>query len=159
MENNSCPCQSGQTFRDCCGIYINDGEQAATAEMLMRSRYTAYTLHDEAYLLKTWHISTRPLTLELDKDMPSDWRGLEIVRKSEGGEKDEKGVVEFIARFDANGKAGQVHEISKFIKEDGVWYFLDDDAPEKTPARSEKIGRNLPCPCGSGKKYKRCCGA
>lgn len=157
MESMVCPCGSGSAFDLCCGCYINDNQRVSSAEKLMRSRYTAYTLKDEAYLLKTWHQNTQPATLELDADMPDEWNGLEIVRVEAGLTTDKTGVVEFIAYFSANGKPGQIREISEFLQEDGVWYYVDGEIPATTLAVSDKVGRNAPCPCGSGKKYKHCC--
>jgi len=155
--NSECPCGSGKAYHQCCGRYIDANESVPTAETLMRSRYTAYTLANEKYLLKSWHKSTRPLTLDLDKDMPTQWQGLEILNTRAGGEDDATGTVEFVARFSVQNKPGQVHEISEFVREAGQWCYLDGEVPKAKPARSNKIGRNALCPCGSGKKFKRCC--
>ncbi len=91
---------------------------AATAEQLMRSRYSAYTLCDEAYLLKTWHSTTRPPSLSFSGS--PQWRGLKIVASAES-------TVEFIARYKVNGKAEKMHEKSHFIRENGEWLYLDGE--------------------------------
>ena len=117
----------------------------------MRSRYSAYVLRDSAYLRDTWHLSTRPADLDISKD-ETPWQRLVIADLEKGGENDSEGVVEFAAYF----QGGQLHERSRFIKEGGNWFYLDGEM--LPPLKQEKPGRNAPCPCGSGKKYKRCCG-
>ncbi len=98
--------------------------RAQTAEQLMRSRYTAYVLGDEAYLLRTWHASTRPGELKL-ATAPVKWLGLRIVRTESGGPEDRDGVVEFEARYKPHGKAERLHEVSRFVREEGQWYYVD----------------------------------
>ena len=155
----SCPCASGLAFMACCGRYINQSESAPTAEALMRSRYTAYVRCDETYLVQTWHASTRPTQLELDDVSAGDmhWLSLGIVSVKSGQVEDKKGRVEFVAHYRLNSRLEMLHETSRFLKEDGQWYYLDGEihAPKNEP---EKTARNAPCHCGSGKKYKRCCG-
>lgn len=146
-----CPCGSGRPFGDCCGRFMA-GAAAPTAEALMRSRYTAFVLGDEDYLLRTWHRSSRPDSLGLG-DSPV-WIGLEIRSSEAGGSADEEGTVEFVARYIAGGRQGTLRENSRFLREEGRWYYLDGDIREA----GEKAGRNDPCPCGSGRKFKRCCG-
>jgi SEC-C motif-containing protein len=147
-----CPCGSNQPFDVCCGPLLTGSQQASTAEALMRSRYTAYGRHDEAYLLRTWHPSTRPGGLDLEEDLR--WLGLEIVRTEAGGPDDREGMVEFVARYEAGGQAGSLREASRFVREEGRWFYVDG----RIEAAKGRPGRNAPCPCGSGKKYKRCCG-
>jgi SEC-C motif-containing protein len=120
-----CPCQSGNRYAHCCGRFVEGGAQPQTAEQLMRSRYTAYALGREDYLLRTWHASTRPATLDLSSSTPVKWLGLEIVHTHGGGVDDRDGVVEFIARARVNGKAERLHEASRFVRADGRWYYLD----------------------------------
>lgn len=91
----------------------------------MRSRYTAYVLLVKDYLLQTWHISTRPVQLELTADPPLKWRELRIVHTTQGSEADNVGTVEFIARYKLNGKAEQMHEISAFVREQGTWFYVN----------------------------------
>jgi SEC-C motif-containing protein len=130
-ETADCPCQSGECYAHCCGRFLDNGLSADTAEQLMRSRYTAYTLEREEYLLRTWHVSTRPAALNLSLSTPVKWLGLEIVRTQGGGPADTEGSVEFIARCKVNGKAERLHETSRFVREDGRWYYLDGALDER----------------------------
>lgn len=125
----------------------------------MRSRYTAYVNHDVEYLLKSWHRSTRPAYF--DPTTIADWRDLRIVRTEAGNAQDQHGIVEFIATALSQKSACTLHEASRFVKEENQWFYVDGDIlPDPPPIRrSEKIGRNEPCPCGSGKKSKKCCGS
>jgi SEC-C motif-containing protein len=91
----------------------------------MRSRYTAYVINDEHYLTKTWHASTRPEKLALQESQPQKWLGLKILKTERGAPSDTEGVVEFVARYKVNGRAGRVHEVSQFIHENGQWLYLD----------------------------------
>jgi SEC-C motif-containing protein len=159
----SCPCGSGRELQDCCGPII-DGTPAATAEALMRSRYSAYALKKTAHILATHDPATRA---DVDEDGTRDWaarttwKALEIVDTKAGGPNDDTGEVEFVARFaDENGRELTHHERSTFVRRDGYWYFVDGVTPKQAPARrtEAKVGRNDPCPCGSGKKYKKCHG-
>lgn len=91
----------------------------------MRSRYTAYVLHREDYLQATWHESTRPTHLILGE--PAKWLGLEIVHSEAGGVEDGRGLVEFVARYKVHGRAQHLHEASRFIKEEGRWFYVDGE--------------------------------
>ena len=93
----------------------------------MRSRYTAYTLHDEPYLLATWHASTRPAALHLACDTASKWIGLEVKRAASTG--DSSAIVEFVARHKTGGRAQRMHEVSRFVCEDGRWYYVNAQQP------------------------------
>lgn len=148
-----CPCGAGRPFSDCCGRYVA-GSPAPTAQALMRSRYTAFGLGRADYLAATWHPSTRPADLNLTGG--PEWIGLEIVHCQAGGEADLRGRVEFIARYRQAGRPGRLHETSRFLRENGRWYYLDGTLHAEAAAR--EVGRNAACPCGSGRKYKRCCG-
>ena len=153
----TCPCGSGRTYADCCGPLLEGARPAATAEALMRSRYTAYTRGDAAYVARTWHASSCPAELDLNRS-PVHWTGLTVIGCTAGGADDDRGTVEFIAHFEADGRAGQVHEVSRFVREHGQWLYLDGEAGRAPAQRPHDTGRNAPCPCGSGKKFKRCCG-
>lgn len=121
----------------------------------MRSRYCAYVLKLADYLRDTWHASTRPATLTFASDEP-EWCGLEIRDIRGGSEMDQYGEVEFIARWlSPDGRCGALHERSRFVREEGRWYYVDG---ELMPTAISKVGRNDPCPCGSGRKFKHCCG-
>jgi len=155
-----CPCNSNLPYADCCGLLHTGGKIAPTAESLMRSRYTAYVVKDVDYLLRTWHPSTRPSGI--DADTIPDWHTLQIIHTEKGMESDGHGIVEFRAMASSNKQILSLHEISRFVKEDGQWFYVDGDIVDDSPpgqVRSQKIGRNAPCPCGSGKKAKKCCGA
>lgn len=152
VEKNICFCGSGLPETACCGPVIEGSRPAASAEALMRSRYTAYVKGDTGYLLKSWHPKHRPAELNLE-DSPICWTGLEILQIQDGQTGDVQGIVEFIARYEQAGQAGEVRECSRFLFEQGQWLYLDGDLKS-----NEKQGRNSPCPCGSGKKYKACCG-
>jgi len=124
----SCPCGSGQTYERCCGRYIEAGDAPSSAEALMRSRYTAFVRGNAAYLLRTWHPSTRPPELELELDGAGlRWLGLAIKRCERGGPDDTEGTVEFVARMKRAGRAARLHEISRFVREDGQWFYVDGE--------------------------------
>ena len=120
-------------------------------DTVLDTRVAAYTRMDDSYLLATWHPDTRP-----KRKHPSDdgdntvWTGLSILRT---------GVVEFIASCDIGKKPSQLHEISEFTHDGERWFYVDGYDQQPVRRETPKIGRNDPCPCGSGKKYKKCCGA
>jgi len=145
---SSCPCGSGRALEICCGAYLA-GKTVADAETLMRSRYAAYVLGKYDYLLVSWHPLTRPARLG---GTALRWIGLEILRTVAGGVQDDVGEVEFIASYVEKGKGKRLHELSRFVCEEGRWLYMDGDC------QVDDIGRNNACPCGSGKKFKRCCG-
>ena len=122
-----CPCGSGLNFNQCCDPCLSGHSPAKTADQLMRSRYTAYVLQNEAYLLATWHISNRPSQLNL-QDKPTHWIGLKLISTQAGQAKDTKGMVEFIARYKLNGKAHRLHEKSHFIKQGGHWFYVEGES-------------------------------
>ena len=124
LSRSPCPCGSGRPLDHCCGVYIRGEARPATAEQLMRSRYSAYVLGDQAYLLRTWHASTRPASLAL-AEAPVKWLGLRIMRTAAGGKDDLEGRVEFEARYKPHGKAERLHEVSRFVREDGRWLYID----------------------------------
>jgi len=113
-----CPCLSGESYAECCGRFHAGHSLAPTAALLMRSRYAAYAVGDPAYLLATWHPSTRPAELELDADRR--WYRLDILGKSHGGPFDTEGTVEFEAFY----KGGSQYENSRFVRENGRWFYV-----------------------------------
>jgi SEC-C motif-containing protein len=117
-----CPCGSGDSYDVCCGPLLA-GRAAPSAERLMRSRYTAFALGDADYLLRSWHSSTRPRRLELDPDVR--WLRLVIVAKEAGGPFDTAGTVTFEAIHRDAGGRGVLRERSRFVREDGHWYYVD----------------------------------
>ncbi|MDP6876102.1 MAG: YchJ family protein [Alphaproteobacteria bacterium] len=156
-----CPCGSAKSLDACCGPYI-DGAPAPTAEATMRSRYTAHVLGNADYLVATLSKEQRA---EHDREKAEQsfagtkWLGLEIRRTNKGGEGDETGEVEFVARYRSGMQQTAHHELSFFSREDGRWVFAGCEMnPRAATVTVTKVGRNEPCPCGSGKKYKKCCG-
>jgi len=115
-----CPCGQPKDYADCCGIY-HAGVAAPTAEALMRSRYSAYVLALEPYLLATWHTSTRPTDVTAEEK--TRWLGLTIKRFEATGA--DRALVEFVARYKIGGRAQRLHEVSRFVREDGRWYYVD----------------------------------
>jgi SEC-C motif-containing protein len=125
----------------------------------MRSRYSAYVVGDIPYVLNTWHASTRPSAI--DPATLPNWCSLEIIRTEKGQADDDEGLVEFNAKAFSLHKTIELHEVSRFIKVAGQWLYVSGDVRGSRRGaghETEKVGRNVPCPCGSGKKFKRCCG-
>lgn len=127
-ESTLCPCGSQQDYAACCGL-CHGGTPAATAEALMRSRYSAFVLMLDAYLLATWHSDTRPPELDLSADEKAQWLGLEVKRHEQTGP--DSAIVEFVARFRLAGRAHRLHEISRFVREGGLWFYVAGDFPQK----------------------------
>lgn len=123
MAPRRCPCGTGLTYAECCGRLHDGTATAATAEQLMRSRYSAFAVGDAAYLLATWHPRTRPAALDLDPDVR--WLGLEVLATTGGGMLAAEGTVEFRAAHLRDGRRGAQHEDSRFLREDGRWTYLD----------------------------------
>lgn len=119
-----CPCGSGDVFGSCCGPVIASGI-APTAVRLMRSRFTAFAIGDAAHLLRTWHPSTRPASLELDDDIR--WLRLDILDVVRGGPFDVDGIVEFEAFHREDGERRSLRERSRFVREDRAWSYVDGD--------------------------------
>ena len=162
-----CPCGSHQPFAECCEPLLLGKKQAENPAELMRSRYVAYVTQNEPYLFETLAPASRQ---DYDREnvinwsKQSEWLGLTII-------KSEKNQVEFAARYKMQGRLFEHHEVSEFKLIDGRWYFVEGDGhthedgktheeslQPKQPAQSNKVARNSPCPCGSGLKYKKCCG-
>ncbi|OQX31005.1 MAG: hypothetical protein B0D96_03235 [Candidatus Sedimenticola endophacoides] len=158
---SDCPCGSGKSFDTCCSPIISGAARASGPEALMRSRYSAFATGAAGFLSESLHPDHRH-----DHDEAAtrrwaanaQWLGLEIV-SSEAGE--EEGRVEFIATFKEKGLVRHHHELSTFRREGESWYYVDGTMvlPETQVHETPKVGRNAPCPCGSGKKYKKCCGS
>lgn len=161
MEN--CPCGSEVKFEECCEPVIKGTKKADTAVQLMRARYSAYATVEADFLYESLHPdkkSTHDAEQTKDWAEKSEWNRLEIVNTEKGGEGDEEGTVEFIAHYTVKGERTRHHEVATFVKADGQWFFEDGEgvAPQQVVRATPKVGRNEPCPCGSGKKYKKCCG-
>jgi SEC-C motif-containing protein len=145
-------------YEECCGLYHSGEKYAPTAEALMRSRFTAFAMKDQAYILETWDPTKRPLRVDFPNDAIK-WKRLEVVEKKKGGNKDVKGIVEFKAYYVLDNDEYVVNEISRFRKEHGRWHYLDGTVKSIAKiGQQTNAGKNAPCSCGSGKKYKRCCG-
>ncbi len=160
---NACPCGSGQPYETCCEPIIA-GAPAPTAEALMRSRYTAYVKHAFDYLRKSLSAAQQKDFSAADTQRwaeHSEWLGLKILRTENGGPTDETGVVEFSARYRADNEEFEHVETALFGREESRWVYTGQKPAPSATVRYEKPqpGRNDPCPCGSGKKYKKCCGA
>ena len=143
----NCFCGSDKAYENCCGQLIETAQAAENPEQLMRSRYSAYVLKNETYLLQTWHESTRPSSLNLKSDS-THWEKLKIIAATDSS-------VHFVAYFTQNNLNEEnifaLTEKSQFIKENN-WLYLEGDEVETI-----KLTKNRLCPCQSGKKYKRCC--
>jgi SEC-C motif domain protein len=161
-EMTNCLCGSNKSFDECCEPFIKGTNSAPTAEALMRARYSAYATANIDFIERTIHSNARA---DFDRESArkwaeqSQWHGLEILNVTGGKEDDAEGIVEFIATYSQKDDRIEHHEVATFRKEAETWTFVDGHLLNK-PFRHEqpKIGRNDPCPCGSGKKYKKCCG-
>ena len=158
----NCPCGSGLAYSACCEPYITGAKNAPSAEALMRSRYSAYVEHAIDYLIETCTKDEKDkIDFQQTKNWSekSNWLGLKILSAEKGGAEDKEGTVEFEARYEMDGLSENHHEKAKFVKEEGRWLYSEGNVIPKTVVRAgPKVGRNDPCPCGSGKKYKHCCG-
>lgn len=123
-QGEACPCGSGKAYGACCGRF-HGGEAAPTAEALMRSRYCAFVLGLADYLLATWHASTRPERLDLYEEPAPKWLGLEV--KCHQQQDEGHAVVEFVARYRVGGRGQRLHETSRFVREDGRWFYVDGE--------------------------------
>ena len=153
----ACSCGSGLEFENCCGPIL-DGALAKTPEALMRSRYSAYVLGKMDHIDRTHAPEIRNDFNRAEAERTAreiEWLGLNVISSSENGD---KGTVEFSLRFRRNDQELTQHEVSTFRRTDGHWFYVDGKVSASLPPRHVvKVGRNDPCPCGSGKKYKKCC--
>ncbi len=157
----NCYCSSGKTFDSCCGPFLSNEQFPETAEELMRSRYSAYATSNMDYLEQTQTFKEG----EFDKEgalkwaKESEWKGLQILDTEKGQKGDKSGVVEFVAHYKNKQGLQAHHEIASFTYKN-KWFFESGYSPDVQTYRREspKVGRNDPCPCGSGKKFKKCCG-
>jgi len=162
-QSTVCPCNSGLPYEDCCEPLIKGTVKAPGPEALMRARYSAFAQQEMPYLLETLHPGQRS-----DYDdagaarwaRESDWTGLEILKVTGDPATENTGTVEFRASYRRNKEKLEHHELAEFHKTNGTWYFYDGKmiTPGQFKRATPKVGRNDPCPCGSGKKFKKCCG-
>ena len=155
-----CPCGSGRGYTQCCQPVIQGRQPATTAEALMRSRFSAFHQGEADYLISSLHPDFRQgLSADAMIDPATRWLKLEILDTEQGNTADTTGKVHFVATFQetdsAKGQFGTLEENSNFEQIDGRWYYRDG----KVSVKTFKAERNVPCPCGSGKKFKRCCGS
>ena len=159
----NCPCGLEAKYEECCEPVIKGTQKAETAVQLMRARYSAYAKVEADFLYESLHPdkkSSHDAEQTMDWAEKSQWNKLEILRTEQGEATDEKGYVEFVAHYTVKGERARHHELATFVKSDGDWFFDDGVGvtPQQVIRTSPKVGRNEPCPCGSGKKYKKCCG-
>ncbi len=128
IQPQQCPCSS-KPYQQCCGIYHSGEAFAPNAELLMRSRYSAYVLENEAYLLKTWHKEQRPPPPLFEDVNQTQWLELQVKNFQEHNNQ-LSATVEFVAIYKINGKAHRLHEMSHFVKEDGQWFYVDGHFPD-----------------------------
>lgn len=162
-ETKKCPCGSGLSYSECCEPIIKGKKSAPTAESLMRARYTSYVEHEIDFIITS--CAEGEGIAEIDKkatedwSRQSEWHGLTILRTEKGGENDDEGIVEFTADYTLKQMHDVHHEVAGFKKVNGEWKYAAGNLITTTVRREgKKVGRNEPCPCGSGKKYKNCCG-
>lgn len=174
-----CPCGLDSPYTDCCGRLIRGSGYADTAEDLMRARYTAFVMKEWKFLFNTLCAEERAGKKAEDFEEglgPVTWNRLEVHGARRGGQDDDTGTVEFVAHFTDGDAEKSLHETASFFKEKGRWVYSEAKSkshvhaagqscghepaePKKPFVRDQpKVGRNDPCPCGSGKKYKKCCG-
>ena len=158
-----CYCGSEKEFNVCCEPFLTGEANPPTAEACMRSRYSAFVTHNIDYIHNTLDPTRKH---EFDSEnikewaTKSTWEGLQIAATEKGGVDDTEGTVEFIARFSIEGVSRTHHEVGVFRKENGIWYFVNGEiiTPKPFIRKLPKTNRNDPCTCGSGKKFKKCCG-
>lgn len=156
--NDPCPCGSGKAFADCCGSLIDGSRRAENAEQVMRSRFTAHVINDDAYLHRTFTgTRQKPFAAEASPS-PLGWTKLQV-HAHEPGSTPDQAFVEFSAYYvDGESPEHVLQERSEFKRVDGEWLYHKLIRSGPAPKRvAVKAGRNDPCPCGSGKKYKHCC--
>lgn len=152
MSQRLCPCQSGEPYSVCCQPH-HLGAPVESPEALMRSRYSAFAMGLADYIHESWHPETRPAQRpNASAETSEQWKGLKVLSSEADAQ---YGYVHFCATCRDQGRWYVLEERSRFVCEGGRWYYLDGE-PE---SRELKPGRNDPCPCGSDRKEKKCCGA
>lgn len=158
----SCPCGTGKKFEECCGPIIAGTTPAPTAEALMRSRYSAYAKGEIDFLLSSLHPDGSG---DVDRQstkawsQSAEWHGLEVLSTKAGGENDETGEVEFVAKYSLRDEPQRHHELARFKRHKGQWLYVDGDEVRSEPVVGPRVrvGRNDTCLCSSGQKFKKCC--
>jgi SEC-C motif domain protein len=154
----ACPCGSGLVLSACCGPVLSGSRQAATAEELMRARFTAHALRDFSFVHRTYAPTARQPYVAGPDGPTTEWTRL-VVHSHQPGKTADTATVEFSAYGKDDGVEQVLHEKAAFIRQDGEWLYTRPLREGPAPYREavKKPGRNEPCPCGSGKKYKHCC--
>jgi SEC-C motif domain protein len=156
--SDPCPCGSGKVFADCCGPLLSGKRLAATAEELMRARFTAHALRDFGFVHRTYLPTSRQPFLPVPDGPTTEWTRL-VVHSHVPGKTPDIATVEFSAYGKEAGTEQVLHEKAEFVRENGEWIYTRPLREGPAPFReaAQRPGRNDPCPCGSGKKYKHCC--
>lgn len=151
---STCPCGDPRPFAACCGPFIHGEQWPERAVELMRSRFSAFVLGHWDYILASWHPDYRPAmtAAALGAEQDGHWVRLQVL-KEQGGLGDAQGEVEFIAWYRQEGSLYPHHERSRFVRLNGHWVYTDGDLLPQVQAKP-----NASCPCGSGIKFKKCCG-
>lgn len=161
-----CPCKSGKPYQNCCQLVHQQHSAAQLPEQLMRARYCAHVLNLVDFVINTYHPTCHAQDDReaIAESVHSNWVNLEVVAREPGNNANE-GFVTFKAYLEQDGEEFRLEERSRFVRENGLWYYIDGTFPDPEPqtdrqntTTSAKVGRNDPCPCGSGKKFKKCCG-
>lgn len=158
---NSCPCGSASDYSACCEPVITGKKPAETAEQLMRARYAAHVKVEVDFLFDSTHPDHREGYDHKGTRVwaeNSEWHGLEILETVQGSPQDEEGEVVFVARFRDKEGLRSHHERGQFKRKGKRWMFTEGIMVKPRPLASNKVGRNDPCSCGSGTKFKKCCG-
>jgi SEC-C motif-containing protein len=166
LTSTACPCGSEKAYDACCGLY-HKGAAAPTAEALMRARYSAYVKGEIDFIMGSYAPAAAK---DVDRDSTerwsreATWHGLSIIATEKGGPADSEGMVEFVARHSLKPNAPEMshHERAHFARggSEKRWQYVDGDEVKPEPIKADaKPGRNDPCHCGSGKKFKKCHGA
>lgn len=124
-DGRTCPCGTGDAYATCCRPLHEQQRLADTAEELMRSRYSAYAVRADDHVFRTWHPRTRPEDVTTSPALR--WEGLDVLETAGGGEDDERGTVEFVARWVTDDQRGAMHERSRFERRAGRWFYVDGD--------------------------------
>lgn len=151
-----CPCGSSLEYSSCCQPIHTDPRQALKPEQLMRARFSAHVLNMPDFVVATYHPSCNALAEKeaIAQSVDSQWTRLEVV-STESGSNDDEGFVTFNAYLIEDNQELSLSERSRFLREEQQWYYIDGELSEMP---NIKVGRNDSCPCGSGKKFKKCCG-
>ncbi|UTM56357.1 YchJ family metal-binding protein [Photobacterium sp. CCB-ST2H9] len=158
-ETTLCPCGSHRPLTDCCAPVHQNPSAAHHPEQLMRARYSAHVLGLVDFVVATYHPSCKAEQYRdaIAESVHSEWLRLEVCDSQIASETE--GYVEFKAFYQEQGEKHCLHEKSRFLREmvgnSQQWFYIDGEYPEN--AAPVKVGRNDPCPCGSGKKFKKCC--